>query len=58
MNLLSPESGFYWYKVSKLEHQIINIRHTQLGAAQLAGRLRAKLNVGLDWIGTGAKAGW
>jgi len=58
MDLLSPESGFYWYKVSKLEHQIINIRHTQAGAAQLAGRLRAKLNIGLDWIGSGAKAGW
>jgi hypothetical protein len=56
LDLLSPESGFHWYKVTKLEHQIINIRHTQLGAAQLASRLRTKLNIGLDWIGTGAKA--
>jgi DinB superfamily len=53
---LSPESGFNWYKVSKLEHQIINIRHIQLGAAQLATRLRADLNIGLEWVGTGAKA--
>lgn len=53
---LSPESGFHWYKVTKLEHQIINIRHIQLGAAQLAARLRARLNLGLDWVGTGAKA--
>ena len=50
---LSPESGFSWYKVTKLEHQIINIRHIQLGAAQLAARLRASLNVGLDWVGSG-----
>ena len=53
---LSPESGFSWYKVTKLEHQIINIRHIQIGAAQLAARLRAELNIGLEWVGTGAKA--
>lgn len=53
---LSPDSGFHWYKVTKLEHQIINIRHIQIGAAQLAARLREKLNIGLEWVGTGAKA--
>ncbi|HET9216823.1 MAG TPA: DinB family protein [Terriglobia bacterium] len=52
----SPESGFHWYKVNKLEHQIINIRHIQIGAAQLAARLRAQLNIGLEWVGTGTKA--
>ncbi len=51
---LSSESGFSWYKVSKLEHQIISIRHIQLGAAQLAARLRAALNVGVEWVGAGA----
>src|SRR5262245_55571959 len=56
LDLLSLESGFYWYKVSKLEHQIINIRHIQIGAAQLAARLRATLNIGLEWVGTGDKA--
>ena len=50
---LSPESGFSWYKVSKLEHQIVNIRHIQLGAAQLAARLRATVNIGLDWVSSG-----
>lgn len=50
---LSAESGFSWYKVTKLEHQIVNIRHIQLGAAQLAARLRATLNVGVDWVGAG-----
>jgi hypothetical protein len=54
LDLLSPDSGFSWYKGTKLEHQFVNIRHIQHGAAQLAARLRATLNVGLDWIGTGA----
>ena len=27
IDLDDPESGFSWYKVSKLEHQLINIRH-------------------------------
>jgi hypothetical protein len=49
---LRPDSGFHWYKVSKLEHQIINIRHIQVGAAQLAGRLRSRLNVGVSWVGS------
>jgi hypothetical protein len=53
MDLTSPESGFSWYKIPKLEHQIVNIRHIQLGAAQLAGRLRAELNIALDWVGSG-----
>jgi hypothetical protein len=53
LDLLSPASGFSWYRVGKLEHQIINIRHIQLGAAQLAGRLRAKLDIGLGWVSAG-----
>jgi len=56
MDLLSPESGFYWYKLGKLEHQIINIRHIQLGAAQLAARLRSTLNVGVEWVSAGSRA--
>jgi len=50
---LNPESGFSWYRVSKLEHQIVNIRHIQHGAAHLAARLRATRDVGLDWVGAG-----
>ena len=52
MDLLSPECGFHWYKVSKLEHQIVNIRHIQHGAAQLADRIRAALDEGTRWAGT------
>ncbi len=51
MDVLSAESGFYWYKVSKFEHQIINLRHAQHGLAQLADRLRAIANVGVKWVG-------
>jgi hypothetical protein len=49
---LDSESGFSWYKVSKLEHQIVNIRHIQIGAAQLGARLRSKLDIGVQWVGS------
>jgi len=52
-DLMSAESGFSWYRLSKFEHQIINIRHVQVGAAQLAARLRAKLDIGVDWVSAG-----
>ena len=52
LDILSSESGFSWYKVSKLEHQIINIRHIQHGAAQIADRVRTSANIGIDWVGS------
>ena len=48
---LSSESGFSWYKISKLEHQIVNIRHIEHGTAQLADRLRSKIGAGINWVG-------
>jgi len=51
LDLLSADSGFSWYKVSKLEHQIINIRHIQHGAAQIADRVRSRADLGVDWVG-------
>jgi hypothetical protein len=51
LDLLSADSGFSWYKVSKLEHQIINIRHIQHGAAQIADRVRSQADLGVDWVG-------
>jgi len=47
LDLERAESGFSWYRVSKLEHQLINIRHIQHHAAQLADRLCAADNVGV-----------
>ena len=51
MDLEAPDSGFWWYKVSKLDHQLINIRHIQHHAGQLADRLRTKAGIGVDWVG-------
>lgn len=56
LNLDSPQSGFHWYRMSKLEHQFVNIRHTQHHAAQLADRLRSAANVGIKWVGGSAAA--
>ena len=50
-DLASSESGFSWYKVSKLEHQFVNVRHIQHHTAQLATRLRTAENIGIDWVG-------
>jgi len=52
LDLRRRDSGFHWYKVSKLEHQLINIRHLQHHTAQLADRLRAAENVGVAWVGS------
>ena len=53
LDLLHPESGFYWYQVPKLEHQIVNIRHIQHHTAQLADRLRAATGGGIRWVRAG-----
>lgn len=51
-DLASPDCGFPWYPgVSKLEHQFIATRHIQHHAAQLADRLRAARDVGVEWVG-------
>lgn len=51
LDLWSTESGFSWYPIPKLEHQIVNLRHIQHHAAQLADRLRAAKNTGIRWVG-------
>ena len=35
LDLDSAESGFSWYRMSKLEHQFVNIRHIQHHGGQL-----------------------
>ncbi len=49
LDLNDPQSGFSWYKVPKMEHQIINIRHIQYHQAQLADRLRVATGAGANW---------
>jgi hypothetical protein len=51
MDILSSDSGFSWYRVPKLEHQLVNIRHIQHHMAQLADRLRAGADIGIHWVG-------
>lgn len=51
MDLASPQSGFPSYPIPKLEHQIVNLRHIQHHAAQLADRVRSAANLGVDWVG-------
>ena len=49
LNLNAPHSGFSWYKILKLEHQIVNIRHIQYHEAQLGDRLRSATGAGVGW---------
>jgi DinB family protein len=51
MDLERGTSGFSWYPMPKLEHQLVNIRHIQHHAAQLADRLRAHSDIGIRWAG-------
>lgn len=57
IDLLSPESGFWWYRISKLEHQLVNLRHVQHHAAQLADRVRAATGEGVRWVSTVPRPG-
>lgn len=50
-DLDSPECGFPWYRMGKLEHQFINIRHIQHHTGQLMDRLRVAKDVGVPWVG-------
>src|SRR5262249_53380940 len=57
LDLESPESGFSWYSMSKLEHQFVNVRHIQHHAAQLCDRLRSAADIGIRWVGGGRREG-
>jgi len=51
MDLLSPESGFFWYPIPKIEHQYVNLRHIQHHMGQLSERIREAVDVGVPWVG-------
>jgi hypothetical protein len=57
LDLLSAESGFSWYRIPKLEHQMVNLRHIQHHTAQLADRLRSSTNTGIRWVGASRTVG-
>lgn len=52
MDLGAEESGFPWHPMSKLEHQLVNLRHLQHHVGQLNDRLRAGVGEGVDWVGS------
>jgi hypothetical protein len=56
LDLSAPRSGFSWYPMPKLEHQLVNIRHIQYHQGQLADRLRAATGTGIGWTGAGRKS--
>ena len=51
LDLDAAECGFSWYKMPKLEHQVMNIRHTQHHAAILSCRVRSLAGAGTKWVG-------
>jgi len=51
LDLDSRTSGFDWYPIPKIEHQIVNIRHIQHHVGQLADRVRTAVDEGVDWVG-------
>ena len=54
LNLDSDETGFSWYRnMSKLSHQLMNLRHLQGHVGQLSELLMAR-GIDTDWI---ARAG-
>lgn len=55
LDLDSPQSGFWWYTMTKLEHQLVNLRHVQHHAAQLADRLRSACDIGIAWVSAGPR---
>jgi hypothetical protein len=42
LDLESPESGFPWYPIPKLDHQILNVRHLQGHVGQVSELLMAR----------------
>ena len=51
LDLSAADSGFPWYRMSKLEHQFVNLRHLQHHTGQLVDRLRQVAGHGVSWRG-------
>jgi hypothetical protein len=50
LDLDTDESGFSWYRnISKLSHQLLNLRHVQGHVGQLSELLMAR-DVDIDWV--------
>lgn len=55
LDLLASDCGFHWYSFTKLEHQLVTIRHIQHHTAQLGVRLRESDSIGIDWVGAASR---
>lgn len=51
----ASESGFGWYPMSKIEHQMVNLRHLGHHTGQLIDRVRAATGEGVSWVGRGQR---
>jgi len=49
LDLTAADCGFSWYSMSKIEHQLSNIRHLQHHTGQLADRVRNVAQSGIEW---------
>ena len=54
MDLNASDSGFFWYSISKLEHQLVNLKHLQHHLAQLQDRIRNDQQTGISWVRDGS----
>jgi hypothetical protein len=50
LDLDATESGFPWYPIPKLDHQIVNVRHLGTHTGQLQELLMAR-GIDTDWAG-------
>ena len=50
LDLDADASGFSWYAMGKLEHQLVNLRHLAHHVGQLADRVRAATGEGVRWV--------
>jgi hypothetical protein len=53
MDLEAADCGFPWYRMGKLEHQLVNLRHIQHHASALSTRLRMGHGTMVQWVGRG-----
>lgn len=49
LDLATSDSGFHWYKIPKLDHEILSVRHIMAHAGQLDAILRTQGLTGVDW---------
>ncbi len=57
LDLASDETGFSWYpNMSKLSHQLMNLRHIQGHVGQLSELLMAR-GIDTDWVGRSSGLG-